>query len=104
MFKKNAGNNNFTSEYLKAIKLQIGNCGNVVGSKFWNQLCDEHAIEPDGRKNTGKGNNNLIDEYLFREKDKKGTLYCISTYRTEDGSASIVNRLGERNLFQATFV
>ncbi len=30
------------------ITLQVGQCGNQVGTEFWKQLCAEHGIRPDG--------------------------------------------------------
>ena len=30
------------------ITLQVGQCGNQVGSEFWKRLCAEHGIGPDG--------------------------------------------------------
>jgi tubulin gamma len=30
------------------ITLQVGQCGNQIGSEFWKQLCLEHGITPDG--------------------------------------------------------
>lgn len=30
------------------IHTQIGQCGNQIGSKFWETVCKEHGIEPDG--------------------------------------------------------
>ncbi|KAF4747849.1 Tubulin gamma-1 chain [Perkinsus olseni] len=30
------------------VTLQVGQCGNQVGSEFWQQLCAEHGIDPDG--------------------------------------------------------
>jgi tubulin gamma len=30
------------------ITLQLGQCGNQIGSEFWKQLCAEHGISPDG--------------------------------------------------------
>lgn len=30
------------------ITLQVGQCGNQIGSEFWKQLCLEHGIAPDG--------------------------------------------------------
>jgi tubulin gamma len=30
------------------ITLQVGQCGNQIGSEFWKQLCLEHGISPDG--------------------------------------------------------
>lgn len=28
------------------ITLQVGQCGNQIGSEFWKQLCTEHGIRP----------------------------------------------------------
>lgn len=46
------------------IHLQVGQCGNQVGSKFWEVISDEHGIDPDG---VYRGNNQLqldrIDVY-----------------------------------------
>ncbi|GMH55178.1 hypothetical protein TrVE_jg7765 [Triparma verrucosa] len=30
------------------LTLQVGQCGNQIGSEFWKQLCSEHGISPDG--------------------------------------------------------
>ena len=30
------------------ISLQVGQCGNQVGSEFWRTLCSEHGIRKDG--------------------------------------------------------
>eukprot|EP01102_Stenamoeba_stenopodia_P000111 TRINITY_DN10083_c0_g1_i2.p1 TRINITY_DN10083_c0_g1~~TRINITY_DN10083_c0_g1_i2.p1 ORF type:complete len:455 (-),score=87.75 TRINITY_DN10083_c0_g1_i2:132-1496(-) len=30
------------------ITLQVGQCGNQIGSEFWKQLCAEHGISPEG--------------------------------------------------------
>ena len=30
------------------ISLQVGQCGNQIGSEFWQQLCGEHGIAKDG--------------------------------------------------------
>ena len=29
--------------------IQGGQCGNQIGSKFWEVVCDEHGIDPTGR-------------------------------------------------------
>lgn len=54
------------------VKDQVGCCGNAIGFNFWNQLCNEHSIDVDGRKKTEKRNDKLIDDFFFREKDEKG--------------------------------
>ncbi|KAF0305989.1 Tubulin beta-3 chain [Amphibalanus amphitrite] len=33
------------------LHLQAGQCGNQIGSKFWEVISDEHGIAPDGRYN-----------------------------------------------------
>ncbi|VDO82947.1 unnamed protein product [Onchocerca flexuosa] len=30
------------------VTVQIGRCGNQVGTKFWERIANEHGIEPDG--------------------------------------------------------
>jgi tubulin beta len=30
------------------VHIQAGQCGNQIGSKFWEVVCDEHAIDPSG--------------------------------------------------------
>ncbi|PGH14601.1 tubulin gamma chain [Helicocarpus griseus UAMH5409] len=35
-------------QYAKIITIQAGQCGNNVGSQFWQQLCLEHGINQDG--------------------------------------------------------
>lgn len=32
----------------EVITVQVGQCGNQVGSEFWKQLCAEHGIQPNG--------------------------------------------------------
>ena len=31
------------------VHIQAGQCGNQVGSKFWEIISDEHGIDPSGR-------------------------------------------------------
>ena len=30
------------------VHLQVGQCGNQVGAKFWEVISDEHGVQPDG--------------------------------------------------------
>ena len=30
------------------VHLQVGQCGNQIGSKFWEVISDEHGIDPSG--------------------------------------------------------
>ncbi|GKV33878.1 hypothetical protein SLEP1_g42324 [Rubroshorea leprosula] len=38
------------------LHIQGGQCGNQIGAKFWEMVCDEHDIDPIGRYN---GNSDL---------------------------------------------
>lgn len=49
------------------ITLQIGQCGNQIGSEFWKQLCAEHGIGP-GKK------------IAIARKYKSIVLYCHISY------------------------
>ena len=30
------------------VNVQVGKCGNQVGTKFWETISDEHGIDPEG--------------------------------------------------------
>ena len=47
------------------ITLQLGQCGNQIGSEFWKQLCAEHGISPDG----------TLQEYAFNGEDRKDVFF-----------------------------
>ncbi|RVW42564.1 Tubulin beta-6 chain [Vitis vinifera] len=40
------------------LHVQGGQCGNQIGSKFWEVICDEHGVDPTGRYN-GDGSSDL---------------------------------------------
>lgn len=42
------------------ITLQLGQCGNQIGSEFWKQLCAEHGISPDGTLQEFAQNGNIL--------------------------------------------
>ncbi|VBB33331.1 unnamed protein product [Acanthocheilonema viteae] len=54
------------------IHIQIGQCGNQIGTKFWEVISDEHGIEPNG---TYRGDSPLqlerIDVYFKEAEGKK---------------------------------
>uniref|UniRef100_A0A915PXX6 Tubulin beta chain n=1 Tax=Setaria digitata TaxID=48799 RepID=A0A915PXX6_9BILA len=54
------------------IHIQAGQCGNQIGTKFWEVISDEHGIEPDG---TYKGDSELqlerINVYFDEAQRKK---------------------------------
>ena len=37
------------------LHIQGGQCGNQIGAKFWEVICDEHGIESDGKYRTDGG-------------------------------------------------
>eukprot|EP00456_Euglypha_rotunda_P010453 TRINITY_DN12634_c0_g1_i1.p1 TRINITY_DN12634_c0_g1~~TRINITY_DN12634_c0_g1_i1.p1 ORF type:complete len:108 (+),score=20.63 TRINITY_DN12634_c0_g1_i1:33-356(+) len=47
------------------VHIQAGQCGNQIGTKFWEVICNEHGIEPSG-KYSGKDDLQLskIDVYF----------------------------------------
>eukprot|EP01027_Heterolobosea_sp_BB2_P013002 GEZU01018794.1.p1 GENE.GEZU01018794.1~~GEZU01018794.1.p1 ORF type:complete len:401 (+),score=46.47 GEZU01018794.1:39-1205(+) len=52
------------------ITLQVGQCGNQVGTEFWKQLCAEHAISPDG----------IIEDFATQGGDRKDVFF----YQADD--------------------
>mmetsp|Transcript_19722 Transcript_19722/g.28144 ORF Transcript_19722/g.28144 Transcript_19722/m.28144 type:complete len:465 (-) Transcript_19722:342-1736(-) len=52
------------------ITLQLGQCGNQIGSEFWKQLCSEHGISPDG----------TLQEYAHNGDDRKDVFF----YQADD--------------------
>jgi len=35
-------------EMREIVHIQVGQCGNQIGSKFWEVISDEHGIDPNG--------------------------------------------------------
>eukprot|EP00053_Salpingoeca_punica_P004801 m.51006 g.51006 ORF g.51006 m.51006 type:complete len:462 (-) comp12950_c0_seq1:580-1965(-) len=52
------------------ITLQVGQCGNQIGSEFWKQLCAEHGIRPDG----------ILEEFATDGNDRKDVFF----YQADD--------------------
>jgi tubulin gamma len=52
------------------ITLQVGQCGNQIGSEFWKQLCAEHGISPGG----------LLEDYAMQGDDRKDVFF----YQADD--------------------
>jgi len=52
------------------ITLQVGQCGNQIGSEFWKTLCGEHGISPDG----------ILQEYATQGDDRKDVFF----YQADD--------------------
>lgn len=41
------------------LHIQGGQCGNQIGSKFWEVICDEHGVDPTGRYKGDAGESDL---------------------------------------------
>ncbi|KAH6617290.1 Tubulin/FtsZ, GTPase domain-containing protein [Chaetomium tenue] len=52
------------------ITVQAGQCGNSIGSEFWQQLCQEHGINQDGN----------LEEFATEGGDRKDVFY----YQSDD--------------------
>ncbi|KAF7314380.1 Tubulin beta chain [Mycena kentingensis (nom. inval.)] len=63
------------------VSLQIGQCGNQIGSRFWETLADEHGLDKSG-KYLGASDQHTSDLQLDR----------ISVYYNEVGAAKYVPR------------
>ena len=53
------------------ISLQVGQCGNQIGTRFWNTICDEHAINEEGRY-VGSNNVHLQRSDVYFTETAKG--------------------------------
>eukprot|EP00758_Cryptobia_borreli_P004527 Tbor_TRINITY_DN4430_c0_g1::TRINITY_DN4430_c0_g1_i1::g.8082::m.8082/K10389/TUBG; tubulin gamma len=55
------------------ITLQVGQCGNQIGSEFWRQLCAEHGIRHDGILESyasGGGGEDRKDVFFYQADDE----------------------------------
>ncbi|KAL2126627.1 hypothetical protein VTI74DRAFT_519 [Chaetomium olivicolor] len=52
------------------ITIQAGQCGNSIGSQFWQQLCQEHGISQDGN----------LEDFATEGGDRKDVFY----YQSDD--------------------
>jgi|Transcript_6002 tubulin gamma len=52
------------------ITLQVGQCGNQVGTEFWKQLCSEHGISADG----------ILEDFATNGEDRKDVFF----YQADD--------------------
>lgn len=52
------------------VTLQVGQCGNQVGTEFWKKLCSEHGINNDG----------IVEEYATQSGDRKDVFF----YQADD--------------------
>lgn len=57
----------------EAITVQVGQSENQVGTEFWNGLCAEHGIQPDGRfeKLARDGGGDKMEPFLYQANDNQ---------------------------------
>ncbi|KAA8907540.1 Tubulin/FtsZ, GTPase domain-containing protein [Sphaerosporella brunnea] len=53
------------------ITIQAGQCGNAVGSAFWQTLCQEHAISPDGNLEATEEGTDRKDVFFYQSDDTR---------------------------------
>lgn len=53
------------------ISIQVGQCGNQIGSEFWKQLCDEHGIDAEGIVNENAMNGDDRKDVFFYKSDNE---------------------------------
>jgi tubulin gamma len=52
------------------ITLQVGQCGNQIGTEFWRQLCVEHGISVEG----------VLEDFAIAGNDRKDVFF----YQADD--------------------
>ncbi|KAE8704207.1 Tubulin beta-1 chain [Hibiscus syriacus] len=58
------------------LHVQGGQCGNQIGSKFWEVICDEHGIDPIGRFNAdGESSANQLERINVYYNEASGGRY-----------------------------
>ncbi|CAJ2502583.1 Uu.00g099770.m01.CDS01 [Anthostomella pinea] len=54
------------------ITIQAGQCGNSIGSEFWQQLCLEHGINQDGNlEDFAKEDGDRKDVFFYRKPENR---------------------------------
>lgn len=60
------------------VHIQVGQCGNQIGGKFWEVICDEHGVSPTGNY---EGDNDLqldrINVYFSEASNKRYVPRCV---------------------------
>jgi tubulin gamma len=53
------------------ISIQVGQCGNQIGSEFWKQICEEHAIDEEG----------FVKDFALNGDDRKDVFFYESDHK-----------------------
>ncbi|CAK8569095.1 unnamed protein product [Lathyrus sativus] len=57
------------------LHVQGGQCGNQIGSKFWEVICDEHGIDPTGKYVSEGGNDTQLERINVYYNEASGGRY-----------------------------
>lgn len=57
------------------LHIQGGQCGNQIGSKFWEVICDEHGVDSTGRHVTGEYSNIQLERINVYYNEASGGRY-----------------------------
>ena len=84
------------------VTIQVGQCGNQIGGSFWNQLCLEHGIAPDGSMaddpNSSTRRNDRKDVFFYQSDDDK----YIPRALLIDLEPRVVNKLASQRTIAAS--
>jgi tubulin gamma len=61
----------FFTHMREIITLQIGQCGNQMGTEFWKSICNEHNIDNEGNLISNKDLNDRKDIFFYESDDSK---------------------------------
>lgn len=75
------------------VHLQTGQCGNQIGSKFWEVIAKEHGIGEDGRY----FGNNDENKYIGNAEEKISKLERVNVYFQESSSKYLKKLKSLRN-------
>ncbi|KAJ3207316.1 hypothetical protein HK099_000302 [Clydaea vesicula] len=65
------------------IHIQTGQCGNQIGLKFWEVICGEHGIDPNGNYSTQENSDQKINSSWSKRTVKDLQLERINVYFNE---------------------
>jgi hypothetical protein len=66
------------------ITLQVGQCGNQIGTEFWKKLCLEHGISKDG----------ILEDFATQVRCKYFMYYAVTCCTLQSISFEIINYPG----------
>ena len=67
------------------VHIQVGQCGNQIGLKFWEYICGEHGVSGDGKFKRGDFSGLKGEELRLAEKEEKEKLDKMGVYFQQTG-------------------